>query len=677
MNLDKYEKWLVTRDNKTEGSAKSYKSAIPKIQEHYNQHNGNSIDFFQNSILEFEKLIELYSQKGIYNEFGNKSNGTYRNALNALLRFKNDIEIIIDRTKNYYCVGFHFYSKKASEQNQLKTFIDNNVWVNGYDNKYHNRVNKVKVGSVIAAKTTYTMNEDDKTIPVMGVHCIGIVTGNPKNGKELTVKWKNNFKPYVLKGTGGYRDTISQVHKKDNIKIIFGMGDVDSELVEEDEKNKIKAQPINQILYGPPGTGKTHYLKNEIFHQYTTLESNITKEENFTNIVGQCSWWQVIVVALTELGTCKVNDILNHAWVQKKATLSNATNVRSILWSQLQSHTVLDCKHVNVTDRANPLLFSKTSDSLWSIDTLVAKELVPELLELQESVTNFIPNPDKLIKRYKFVTFHQSYAYEDFIEGIKPVLTENEQNPGQISYCIEDGIFKDLCIKAKNDPKHRYAIFIDEINRGNVSAIFGELITLIEKDKRTGAKNEILIELPYSKTIFGVPANLDVYGTMNTADRSVEALDTALRRRFVFKEIMPDSSKIKTPEFLINTSIKLSNVLDTINKRIEVLIDRDHTIGHSYFMNITTEAQLANTFNNSIVPLLQEYFYGDYGKIGLVLGTGFVKAPENNIVEFSNFNYPDVDQFENNTYILKSVDKNTIINAIKTLLNIEETTKNE
>ena len=175
---------------------------------------------------------------------------------------------------------------------------------------------------------------------------------------------------------------------------------------------------------------------------------------------------------------------------------------------------------------------------------LNARDYVNDLID---KVENFIPDANKKIERYKFVTFHQSYSYEDFIEGIKPVMTKDDITQ-ELGYKIEDGVFKALCDEARNDPGNKYAIFIDEINRGNVSAIFGELITLIEQDKRKGEANEISVQLPYSKASFSVPANIDIYGTMNTADRSVEALDTALRRRFSFVEMMPNADLLEQNE---------------------------------------------------------------------------------------------------------------------------------
>ncbi|MFL0354750.1 EVE domain-containing protein [Xanthomarina sp. GH4-25] len=430
--------------------------------------------------------------------------------------------------------------------------------------------------------------------------------------------------------------------------------------------------PTNKILYGPPGTGKTYYLKDQLFDNYTLKETSITKAQHFETVVSGCSWWQVIAIALLDLKKAKVSDIFTHKWVQKKASLSNSKTVRPTLWGQLQSHTINECEYVNVSNRQQPLIFNKTEDSHWEILEEQVEELVPELYELKDSIDNYNPNPDVIIKNYDFVTFHQSFAYEDFIEGIKPIIPELDtelEEAKDLGYTIEDGVFKRLCTRAKNDPNNRYAIFIDEINRGNVSAIFGELITLIEIDKRQGATNEINIKLPYSKKEFSVPSNLDIYGTMNTADRSVEALDTALRRRFEFKEMMPDYGVIEN-EFV--EDVALSKLLKTINHRIELLIDRDHTIGHSYFVGVDSEEKLANAFSNKIVPLLQEYFYGDYGKIGLVLGNGFVDISDNKEIEFASFKYENANDFRIPSYQLKKVDKNSVLEAISELLGEKE-----
>ncbi len=424
-------------------------------------------------------------------------------------------------------------------------------------------------------------------------------------------------------------------------------------------------QPINQILYGPPGTGKTYHLKSELFPLYTTQETSLSKEKYFEQKVEELTWWQVAALALMETNNLKVGDIQNNRWISTKAAMSESKNVRATLWGTLQMHTIEESNTVAYTQRQPPLIFNKNEDKTWTLLEQEAKEQVPELYELLDDVNNFNPNPDKQIKRYTFCTFHQSYGYEDFIEGIKPIMSgEGEQV--QLSYQIQEGVFKEICRRAENDPENRYAIFIDEINRGNVSSIFGELITLIESDKRIGMPNEMRASLPYSKRSFGVPSNVDIYGTMNTADRSVEALDTALRRRFSFVERMPDSSLLSDQ---VIDNIQLKELLDVINERIEALVDRDHTIGHAYFMNVKDMKDLRATFKDKIIPLLQEYFYGDYGKIGLVLGEGFVDVDIKEDSIFSSFQYEGRESLSQTSYTLKSFEDIDFEEALKQLFN--------
>lgn len=327
----------------------------------------------------------------------------------------------------------------------------------------------------------------------------------------------------------------------------------------------------------------------------------------------------------------------------------------------------------------------------------------------------------ELFNRYKgkgcvvFTTFHQAISYEDFIEGIKPVLhsplsltavhtgsitgqTEIKDLP-MMTYEPKDGLFKKFCnsdsyiiteddIKyfvIKNDEANENlneeenpslertaaetfngiavgvelpkVIIIDEINRGNVANIFGELITLIEEDKRVGYDNELTVTLPYSGEEFGVPNNLYILGTMNTADRSVEALDSALRRRFTFEEMMPKTELLsKTVISGFTSKVTLKDLLDTINERIEVLKDREHQIGHSYLMKFVGQKtispdELQDVFQRNIIPLLQEYFYGDYQKIRLVLGDGFVSKKTQKVIFAVN---DSDDIFDDNpaTYII-------------------------
>jgi len=258
----------------------------------------------------------------------------------------------------------------------------------------------------------------------------------------------------------------------------------------------------------------------------------------------------------------------------------------------------------------------------------------------------------------EFVTFHQSFSYEDFVEGIRA-----ETKDGNISYAVKDGIFKKIAIEAlfskleeydqnidyeskksilsqkelkdfKKGMGEPYVLIIDEINRGNTSRIFGELITLIESTKRAGQDEAMDVILPYSQERFTVPDNLYIIGTMNTADRSLALIDTALRRRFDFIEMMPKPSLIKDNDKnpIVIEGIDIQQMLTTINNRIEALYDREHTIGHAFFMKLKddpTLPKLAYIFKNNILPLLEEYFFEDWDKIIKVLGNSGIYTEKN------------------------------------------------
>ena len=275
------------------------------------------------------------------------------------------------------------------------------------------------------------------------------------------------------------------------------------------------------------------------------------------------------------------------------------------------------------------------------IKNKIQKSLTPIILygppgtgktyKMQNDYISKFENNDKFI-----TTFHQSFSYEEFLEGIKPVMNFEDES-GDIKYKIEEGVFKEACERAAvlagftnlqkcieasfeernkafndaiNDGRN-VLLCIDEINRGNVASIFGDLISLIEINKRLGAEHEMKVILPYSKEEFGVPANLLIVGTMNTADRSIQLLDTALRRRFKFKELLPEYKVIETEQ--------ARTILQNINKRIRCLLNKDYQIGHAYFIHANSMKEILSAMVNKVIPLLEEYFYNDSDKIRFVL----------------------------------------------------------
>lgn len=521
-------------------------------------------------------------------------------------------------------------------------------------------------------------------------------------------KDKSNDRPRAILGKKNYLKFLSEYFaNEDNLG-----GNVTNK--------DYKKMTLNQILYGPPGTGKTYNTinkaleiigKNTIgetrenikksfdesvadkqivfttFHQSMSYEDFIegikphTKNEKVTYSVEDGVFKALVKKALIEyirkeVDTDETNgfDALYNDFVEtikplegkRQGTFTTKTGVEIMLIDANENSILV--KYLwnnNKKEAEGQHTFSVTKEKLKKvllegIDPARIKSLKAEL--------------HPLIGHIHCELFAVYKSLYDFVIANKGEIETIHFDYEELSFEEVKEQFDLLNKEEINTKKVKpYIIIIDEINRGNVSQIFGELITLIEEDKRLGNEEALEVMLPYSKEKFGVPPNVFIIGTMNTADRSVEALDTALRRRFTFEEMPPVSDLIKTKgsakdNLGVIETINLPKVLDTINNRIEILSNRDHKIGHSYFMKVTSLPELKATFKKNIIPLLQEYFYNDYEKIGWVLGEGFfVPQKVDKKTIFTDFFKQQKPDFEV-TYQLADIDTIDIKKAMLQLL---------
>ncbi|MBA8711821.1 AAA family ATPase [Campylobacter jejuni] len=401
----------------------------------------------------------------------------------------------------------------------------------------------------------------------------------------------------------------------------------------ENEKILIENQniPLNQILYGPPGTGKTYHTIDKALEILgENLENRDEKKAKFDEYV-------------------KNGQIVFTTFHQSYGYEEFVEGIKPRIDSKENSKEV----EYEIKDGIFKELCKKALDN-YKVSLLTQEEFVKSE-DLENKIEIFL---DELVDQQKFIEKIQSggFKLEEYNEkyriitddtnanlylnleifktllenkdkiingrSIKQILNNKHRRQIDSYYFQLVKLFKEReqDYKVDNNPSEKpelkpYIIIIYEINRGNVSKIFGELITLIEPSKRIGEKEELKVTLPYSGEKFGVPKNVYIIGTMNTADRSITSLDTALRRRFEFIEMMPDVSKLS----MDCEGINLQELLKAINTRIEYLLDREKTIGHAFFVSVENLEDLKKVFQNKIIPLLQEYFYNDYALINEVL----------------------------------------------------------
>lgn len=390
----------------------------------------------------------------------------------------------------------------------------------------------------------------------------------------------------------------------------------------------------NIIYTGVAGTGKTYQLQ-QIAKQYTEILPVANADDLLKALVDPMNWLEVICLVFLEERKkgkllLKVPEIMQHPFFLQKAALREGNeNLSQTVWGTLQRFSHPNSLTVKQTSRASQSYFDKDDSSNWFLlaDSLpLLADLQNKLDDYQEAIhSQFQPNYlQPKLERFSFVSFHQAYGYEEFVEGIRPHIADN----GQMSYRIESGAFLRLCQQAKHDPSHRYAMLIDEINRANVARVFGELMSLIEPTKRAGQTDSLSVNLAYSHQPFSVPSNVDIYASMNSQDHSLAPLDMAFRRRFEFIECQPQPQLLG--KVMANgIEIDLAKLLTALNERISQNLAKDSQLGHSFLWGIDSLQALSAAFSQSIIPQVAQTCQHHGQILQAVFGQTFIRLVDN------------------------------------------------
>lgn len=393
-------------------------------------------------------------------------------------------------------------------------------------------------------------------------------------------------------------------------------------------------RPKNIIYTGVAGTGKTYQLQ-QIAKQYTEFLPTATQDDLLKNLVEPLSWREVICLVFLDerkkgKSLLKVAEITNNLFFVTKLKINQREKaIANTAWSTLQQFSPADSKNVLVKNKSSQSYFDKDDSSNWFLlaDSLpLLSDLQTKLNDYQAAIhSQFQPNYlQPKLERFSFVSFHQAYGYEEFVEGIRPHIADN----GQMSYRIESGAFLRLCQQAKHDPSHRYAMLIDEINRANVARVFGELMSLIEPTKRAGQTDSLSVNLAYSRQPFSVPSNVDIYATMNSQDHSLAPLDMAFRRRFEFIECRPQPQLLG--KFVANgIEIDLAKLLIALNERISQNLAKDSQLGHSFLWGIDSLHALSAAFSQSIIPQVAQSCQHHGQILQAIFGQRFIRLVDN------------------------------------------------
>ncbi|ELV9682746.1 AAA family ATPase, partial [Campylobacter coli] len=560
--------------------------------------NRDDFDTFQINSIELLKKLLFELKKGLLQEYNNKSgNGCPHACINS-----HYLEFVkyVNAYKEYTSKDMVKYLKTRGGDKEFKVEIKNQ---------------KIEViASVDNIIRTYSLER------FLRYSVLGKIEEDSSYAKPLFEDILNNSNLSIIK--------LSENEK------IYKEQHFENEKILSENQNL----SLNQILYGPPGTGKTYHTIDKALEILgENLESRDEKKAKFDEYVkdGQ-------IVFITFHQSYGYEEFVEGI----KPMINNEANSQEIQY-EIKDGIFKDICNRALENYENSNLNTEELREKIKLREKVEKFL-NRLLETNEPISktkggNFFINSfnNNTIEIYSedverfdgifklslstFITLLKSnIEFNSAVEMFKKVFDRDYADRTHTYYFNlvnkfkeyeKQAVLKTEDNKISSNSLNSYIIIIDEINRGNVSKIFGELITLIEPSKRIGESEELKVTLPYSGKKFGVPKNVYILGTMNTADRSITSLDTALRRRFEFVEMIPDVSKLSDN----CEGVDLQKLLEAINTRIEYLLDREKTIGHAFFIGVENLEDLKKVFQNKIIPLLQEYFYNDYALISAVL----------------------------------------------------------
>ncbi|MBX2875989.1 MAG: EVE domain-containing protein [Saprospiraceae bacterium] len=597
---------------------------------------------------------------------------------------------------------FQAHPKKLHLVDALRANALHSFWVKAHKDKIHagDKVILWQTGKKSGVYALATVRSEPRQVELGEEESNYWLEAGPTERVKLKVDynlWNRPIDPNTLKGLPPFEDFnaglsgTNYMATEEQFSYLEGILQETNALEEPQPEYLLRTwlnPPHNLVLYGPPGTGKTYQTVNHALSiienrtlEELAMEDRMALRKRFNQYMGQGQ-----IAFLTFHQSFAYEDFIEGIKPvvhEGKVTYEVQDGIFKIMCDDARRcllETLVNAHALPTQELKFGQLFSaflqyiKGEDFTFFSTPKKRRIFLHRVLKfgnlsvrMEKSFSTLTVYKDRLRKLY------QTYPHPEMIQSIEDIQSLVGSEPPRVYLAIflalknfEADLLHQLELLASINPSgedtsafefplitesmlaqcRKYVIIIDEINRANLSAVFGELITLLESDKREGGPESLSTLLPYSKTYFSIPPNLYLIGTMNTADRSAESWDLALRRRFIFKELDADPALI--PKLLhppMVAGIDLKRLLETINARLGRLLDRDYKIGHAFFLNIHSLAELKSAFSLAIIPLLREFFFDDLGKLGLVLGPQFVRIERQQEEDFAEFDYPYLSEF--------------------------------